>query len=145
VLPCFVAGCVFYLCRPRIPWHPALAFIAALVLFVACKIPHAMSVASPIAGSYLVFTLAFLPARWLPRFGRFGDFSYGLYVYAFPLQQAVVATAGTKVGVPTLFVISYTLTLLVAITSWHLIESPCLSLKGIWKRREMPHDPPACA
>ena len=31
----------------------------------------------------------------LSRFGRYGDFSYGIYLFAFPVQQILVHTMGT--------------------------------------------------
>jgi len=78
--------------------------------------------------SYTVMYVAFLPQKQLNNFGKYGDFSYGLYVYAFPIQQTLVFYI-TGIGVIPLIVTAFICTLLVAITSWYLIESPCLNLK----------------
>ena len=131
LLPCFLAGSVFYLFRHRIPWHPGLLVLAVLALIASCKIPHAMSVVSPLAGTYILFSVAFLPALKLQRFGKYGDFSYGLYVYAFPIQQALVAVMGNDVGVLKLFIPSFLLTLLAGIISWYAIEAPFMKLKKL--------------
>lgn len=138
LLPCYLAGMVFYLHRDRIPWHPALLIAAVATLIAACKVPHAMAAASPIAGTYVLFSLAFLPSLKLQHFGRFGDFSYGIYVYAFPIQQAIVAKLGVNFPLWQFFPLAFVLTLVVAIVSWHAIESPCLKLK---KRGPRPATP----
>lgn len=65
----------------------------------------------------------------LARAGHFGDFSYGLYIYGFPVQQAVVALGGAQWEFGPAFVLSVATTLALAVLSWHLVERPALSLK----------------
>jgi peptidoglycan/LPS O-acetylase OafA/YrhL len=129
LFPCYLAGMVFYLFRDKVPWHPALFVAAVAILIAACKVPHVMAAASPIAGTYVLFSLAFLPSLKLQHFGKFGDFSYGIYVYAFPIQQAIVAKLGVDIPLWKFFPLAFLVTLVVAIISWHAIESPCLRLK----------------
>jgi peptidoglycan/LPS O-acetylase OafA/YrhL len=102
--------------------------MATAIVVVTYATP-AFLVALPLAGGYLVLYLAI--ARWLPAqgFGRYGDFSYGLYVFAFPIQQAIVHFAGTGMSLTTFFVAAFASTLVVAVASWHLVEAPALALK----------------
>lgn len=70
----------------------------------------------------------------LTRWARFGDFSYGIYIYAWPLM-----TLATYFGLQKLGWIVYHGTIVVvvhilAILSWHLIEKPAMSLKD-WTPR----------
>jgi peptidoglycan/LPS O-acetylase OafA/YrhL len=59
---------------------------------------------------------------------RSGDYSYGLYVFAFPIQQVVASGPGA--GHPWLsLLVTVPVTALLAFLSWHLIEAPALSLK----------------
>lgn len=58
--------------------------------------------------------------------GKF-DYSYGIYVYAFPVQQVIINAA--NVGFYTSMIISLALTLMLASISWHYIEKPFLSSK----------------
>jgi peptidoglycan/LPS O-acetylase OafA/YrhL len=59
---------------------------------------------------------------------RSGDYSYGLYLYAFPIQQALVA-AGVPGGALGNFALAALLASGCAILSWHLIERPALRAK----------------
>ena len=61
-------------------------------------------------------------------FARHGDFSYGLYVYADPIQQTVLLLSPT-ILLWKLFVISYAAALACSVFSWHLIEKRALALK----------------
>jgi peptidoglycan/LPS O-acetylase OafA/YrhL len=63
------------------------------------------------------------------RFGRFGDVSYGLYIYAFPVQQTFILLFGRQWSLPTLLFASAACTLVVAWLSWHFVERPALGLK----------------
>ncbi len=62
----------------------------------------------------------------LRRVGRFGDFSYGLYLYAFPVQQVILgAMPHNEYPILTCMV----LTLPFAVLSWHLVEALALRWK----------------
>jgi peptidoglycan/LPS O-acetylase OafA/YrhL len=79
--------------------------------------------------SYVVLVGAYHPRiRWrLPN--RAGDYSYGLYVYAFPIQQTIVQRSGTLEPLA-LFAYAFPLALLMAMLSWHALERPALGLKS---------------
>lgn len=63
----------------------------------------------------------------MPALDRFGDFSYGLYLYAFPVQQTLVGLLGP--GRPyTLLFVSLLCTLAIAVLSWYFIEKPAMGL-----------------
>jgi peptidoglycan/LPS O-acetylase OafA/YrhL len=54
------------------------------------------------------------------------DLSYGVYIYAFPIQQALVPWTGTPLNN---LLASLPLILLCAAFSWHFVEHPALSRK----------------
>ncbi len=61
------------------------------------------------------------------------DYSYGVYLFAWPTQQVVVATSlslGLALNPYSLSVAAALLTSCVAALSWHLIEKPALKLKA---------------
>ncbi|WP_237712957.1 acyltransferase [Serratia sp. M24T3] len=60
--------------------------------------------------------------------GRF-DFSYGIYIYAFPVQQIVINELG--MGFYTSMLLSISITFVLAVISWFFIEKPAIE----WSRR----------
>ena len=89
--------------------------------------------------SYALFWLAFcLP---LKGFGRRGDFSYGFYVYAFPIQQLLAVFGLNRFGFLPYFVFTVVGTLPWAVGSWFLVERPCLELKS-WRSASLARTKP---
>jgi peptidoglycan/LPS O-acetylase OafA/YrhL len=63
-----------------------------------------------------------------------GDYSYGFYIYAFPVQQAVVALI-PDVSVLEMVLIAVPVVLLLSALSWHLLEKRVLTLKERYVQR----------
>ena len=69
-------------------------------------------------------------AGWAGLGTRLGDLSYGVYIYAFPVQQALAHAARSKAWPFALaLVVSSTVTLLLALVSWHGVEKRALAFK----------------
>lgn len=85
-------------------------------------------------GGYFVAAPLFLPplallaAATLPgaALERIGDFSYGTYLYHYPIQQALVAFGAALWSPWALFAASLALVLPVAALSWFVVEQPAL-------------------
>jgi peptidoglycan/LPS O-acetylase OafA/YrhL len=96
----------------------------------------------PICGGYLTLYLA-LETR-LPRLkaARFGDLSYGLYIYGWPVEQAVLRFAGPMPWWA-LFGTALPVAAAIALLSWHLVEQPAMRLKPRGRERSgfPPGDP----
>ncbi len=76
---------------------------------------------------YMVLAFGRMSLPFVRRAARFGDFSYGLYLYAFPVQQAVLAV-WPNADYPVLLCTALTVPL--AVLSWHLVERPALAWRG---------------
>jgi peptidoglycan/LPS O-acetylase OafA/YrhL len=80
---------------------------------------------------YLVLYIGQLPVKQLCNLGdKYGDYSYGLYIYAFPVQQTI-AHFIPKINPIQMFTLSLPVTFVLAFISWWLIEKKALSLKKI--------------
>ena len=119
---CFTAGIVFYLYRERIPHRNILAIISVVVLICSCFVPYTWVLCSPLAGMYLIFWFAFHPGIRIHHFARYGDFSYGTYLYAFTVQQLIVRALGSTVRPFTLFLLATPLALIAGVLSWYGVE-----------------------
>jgi peptidoglycan/LPS O-acetylase OafA/YrhL len=70
--------------------------------------------------AYAVFMVGFSDRLTVHRAAKYGDFSYGTYLYAYPIQQMLQAR--THLALPEFVVISMILSLLAGILSWNLVE-----------------------
>jgi peptidoglycan/LPS O-acetylase OafA/YrhL len=125
----FFAGVLLFLWRDKVflSWPLALAVIG-LACLADAGAPQELAV--QLAAAYVSLVLAFLaPASWKRFSTAMPDYSYGIYIYAFPAQQAAIALGiGTTPFANMLT--GFALTLPFAALSWHLIEKPALRLKA---------------
>jgi len=125
---CFLIGSVFYILRDKIALTVTPAILFA-VMAISLRGTELFELASTIALAYAVMWFALVPSGSIRNFNSFGDYSYGLYIFAWPIQQATVQT------IPGLephfvFVIVFPIALLLAVVSWHFLEKPCLGFRG---------------
>jgi peptidoglycan/LPS O-acetylase OafA/YrhL len=124
---CFVGGALAALYPGALRAFGLIAALAtvAFVLMVGSRFADVAIDAGLIAGA---LWFAHRRAPLLARFGRYGDFSYGVFIYAFPTQQMIAWM--TDMRSPYLMLaVSFPATVMLAAVSWHLIERPSLALK----------------
>lgn len=130
----FAMGSLAYLWRDRIAL--SVAALLAVVVLVAWN-PAALArgpLFEPLF-TYALLVAAYHPRLRWPAFNRLGDYSYGLYIYSFPIQQTLVRLA-PGIEPVTLFALAFTLALALAVVSWHGIEKPALGIKSRFHRTE---------
>lgn len=66
---------------------------------------------------------------FIKHVGRYCDLSYGIYIYAWPIQQLFIHWIGKNSDYVILLAPSLITTLAMAYISWHLIEYPSLKIK----------------
>lgn len=122
----FLAGCLLaqFQNHIRVTWVAVLAS-AAIVAGSAWLPDYRVLGALPLA--YVLVGVGALVSR--RRLSLRNDISYGMYIYAFPVQQ-MLATLGAANGDPVLFgTLAALLTAPFAILSWVMVERPALKLR----------------
>ncbi len=117
----FACGALLWMWRDFIPVSGVLALISTAALLGGSVLPNYRLLAAP-AIAYLCLVIA----MWLGRRRRLvlrNDLSYGTYIYAFVVQQALVLT-GVRLGWVLFTLVSLSLTLPLAALSWFAVERP---------------------
>lgn len=124
----FFLGSALYLYRRILPWNWKVALGLLVVSLLSARTelwPYIHVLTLP----YLTIYLAHLPIPRLSRFGRYGDFSYGIYIFSFPIQQWLMHAFDAQLSLGTFMAISLAASIAVAALSWHFVELPALQLK----------------
>jgi peptidoglycan/LPS O-acetylase OafA/YrhL len=131
----FFAGVLAYLYRDRIRPDGRLCLLCLLAIAATWRTTWPGGG----RGGYVVFTLC-LPyvllylsfARWpllspaLQRINCLGDFSYGVYLFGYPVQQLLMGLYGPRLSAAGHILLACLASLVLAALSWHLIERPIL-------------------
>ncbi|MFC4693805.1 acyltransferase family protein [Geodermatophilus arenarius] len=136
--PYFLAGATLYVLRQWIPLHWSLGLVSAVITTIMIAVGAAPALAAlPLA--YLMLWLgAALPLHLV---GRRNDISYGMYVYAFPVQQLLVLAGAGAWSVGWFVLASTACTVPLAVASWFLIERPAQRYRraadNLWAARRI--------
>lgn len=111
----------------------AMRMAAIVVVSVAAGLV-AVHFGRPLLGLLLivpctVLAIATASTPLLRAVGRFGDFSYGLYIFAFPIQQTLIWANRGRLSWTPLFLVILVVCFAMAFASWHLVEKRALRLK----------------
>lgn len=120
----FTFGTVLFVCRDLVPARNSWG-IASGVLALALLSTHASGYfAGPAAAYFTVWLGLKNPQRNFVVASA--DISYGIYLWAYPIQQAVVQLfPGARIWWANA-AISFAITVVIATLSWHFVEKPVL-------------------
>jgi peptidoglycan/LPS O-acetylase OafA/YrhL len=120
----FVFGMAAFHFRRRLAFS-GLLLAVGLAGSIAASGTAAFEPVFVLSWSYGIFAIGFRRIPGLLAYNALGDYSYGMYIYAFPVEQIVSALSVTRTP---LVIIGYGFpaTLLLAVLSWHLVERHAL-------------------
>jgi len=121
----FLLGTAAY----RLADHLRLSFLVVVLLAI---ITWLLADTPFYRGVLYVFTAAAVlwfaqtPAGPIRKFNLLGDYSYGLYIYGWPVAQALI-TQNPDLSPTMLLLLGAPVSLGLAVLSWHLVEKPLLA------------------
>jgi len=127
----FVLGVIFFQWRDIICINWYLVVVAVIAVVFSIRYSHYAHL-TPLFLTYI--TVAIGTAR-LPEltFMKDKDYSYGIYLYGFPIEQASIAAFPWLKGHSWwTFGVAGTITLIFAVASWHAVERPALRMKRMF-------------
>lgn len=129
LLTYFVFGMVLYLYRESISVSKKHFFLI-LLFFFGSMFAGYFELISYFLLPIIVIITAFTKYDFPKKFTHYGDFSYGFYLFAFPVQQTVSSFSDGRLSFSAQVSISFFLTMFLAVLSWNFIEKPCLKFKN---------------
>lgn len=125
----FGVGALFYLFRDKVKLTHAGAAAAAGLLFATLFSRHLAEAGVALFGGYLVFWFAFrVPVLRISRFDNAVDVSYGLYLYAWPVQMLIIWN-DPHITPWALTSLSLLVATILGYASWTFIEKPALAVR----------------
>lgn len=123
----FFVGSAIYIYRKHIPLSQKY-LLTSLIVLLFSVILKMFFFAYILLLPYIVISSAYVIGGFIRNFNKVGDYSYGMYLFAFPIQQSIYHLFPT-INIVTMFFSSFLVTLLIAICSWHFIEKTALAFK----------------
>lgn len=122
----FAAGALVWHLREVLPARRRWIALSFAVVASSMWLPDYRLVAAPFLAYGLVALGAIVK---VPNLHLRNDISYGMYIYAFPTQQLLVAAGLAALAVWQFALLATLLTVLPATLSWFCVEKPAMKLK----------------
>ena len=125
----FAAGMAAYLYKDLFLKYRHYLLVPAIVLFILEYRVLGCEIITPLAWASIVLWAAYsLPA--LNNFAKYGDISYGIYIYHGPILKILLSVGCfTAIGTWPAAAVYVTLVCLAGFASWHLLENRFLKRK----------------
>jgi len=126
----YLMGTLFAIYNNSIMYRSTLLAPFFLIWILSFKTPF-FTLLTTVFLPYSIMYLALEAKVVLQKLLEMGDFSYGVYIYAFPIQQLIVHLFQNEISPIKLFSISFPITIICSYFSWNFIEKKALDIKNI--------------
>lgn len=137
LFPYFFIGSLFCLLQKHLTFRADITCALAAAMFLPALFGNQMAstLAVWLAMPYVCLTFGLSNTRTISDWGaRFGDMSYGIYLYSMPVQQVINYLAGGTASLSTMLLGSVFGSIACGWLSWRLIEKPALTWKNALSR-----------
>lgn len=135
LVPLFLTGVLFWQYREAIPYNRWIAAAAAAAMLAIAVFGNETWADMPLVWMLTAPMFAYL-AVYLGLAGWFVipliagvDYSYGIYLFGYPVQQTLLYLMPGIRSYPYFFLLAVVPTVVLAALSWHLVEKPALGLR----------------
>ena len=124
----FFAGSFLYVWKEKIFWNWTFFILSILLLYLGLFLDQ-FALFAPLCLTYSILFISFaLPIKNLGK--KFGDYSYGIYIYSWPIQNVLFLCGFASFGLLSYTVVSILLSIIAGFLSWHLVEKRFLRRKA---------------
>ncbi len=123
----FMAGASLYQFNLNKYFNLSNVVIALVVWLCLSREPQLFAMVSWVVLPFVVLAFGLNRHTWLGQWHE-RDYSYGIYIYAFPVQQSLVSFWPQMPLFAYLFS-TFVITVALAAVSWHFVEKPALKYK----------------
>ncbi|MCB9263215.1 MAG: acyltransferase [Flavobacteriales bacterium] len=110
--------------------HKKTMLLAAFVTIIIATYFNFFNEIKYVVLPFLIILLGLIPVRYIKNIGyKLGDLSYGVYIYAYPVQQTLLYFY--KLNHVQLMFCTIIISFILAYFSWHIVEKRALKLKNI--------------
>jgi peptidoglycan/LPS O-acetylase OafA/YrhL len=130
----FFEGTFFYLPRKHIKYK-SVYFYTGILLYLLCLSSQDSRLLRFIHYTVLPYSVFYLAISQgiLNNWGKkFGDLSYGIYIYGYVVQQSIIEVVGDNISNVSMLLLSFLFVLPFSWFSWHFIEEKALQYKKIY-------------
>ena len=135
-VPIFLTGSLLFLYSEKIPDSGLVAtvstglFLLGFILPVGAGVPVFTFTSMGLTSVFLVYPLLWLGIHLpVPKVGARNDYSYGVYIYAFPVQQLLLVWGVARWGYWPYTLLTLLIVAPIAAASWWAVEKHALRLK----------------
>jgi peptidoglycan/LPS O-acetylase OafA/YrhL len=124
----FMYGACIAVYSKRVPYSHGLGILSGVLMVATLFFGGYQLIGVPASVYFILYLGARLPAR-LQRVGSKNDYSYGVYIYGFLVEQIFAALGLYRSGYVIYTLVSLIVSLGMGWISWHLVEKRAMSLK----------------
>ncbi len=129
LLSAFLIGGAFYYFRDKIIWTRNLSLASFALLIVCLNYKYTAELGYFVFGGYLIFNFALnYKNKILNQIGTKNDISYGVYLYAWPIQMLIVQRY-PEISPILMTLITMACVAVLGYLSWIYIEQPFIKMK----------------
>ena len=123
----FYIAILYYVFWEDLKFKPLYTAIAGVLVFVTMLL-RISYVGIYVFFPYFLLSIAFSSHQCSSKLAKLGDYAYGIYLWGFPVQQAVISLAGGTMNAYLNYAISIPISIVLGMITYHFVEKPSSKL-----------------